>query len=666
MPMGKEAIKRIRALARLLNGLCQYPQFYDTHALAAKEVLQELTRSVTVPLGESSELAKSTPEEGGWALFRSFGVLTLDGIWRQLLQSNPDKKLSVGLILVWFMFIEPGFQEVSRERLSYSKVIDDCTNLYTLSSFLEQHIPQTAEWPSKRCQWIVECFRELHEKNRAKRGRGDRTAGNYRDKALAFLLRHVERAAVALGKTVEQLLPELATVQTGKPSPMPRPISAWAARLSRCIADYRRFELSRIEAVLARDGLDPSFRWFLDRQVFRPLSQARIEGEDSAVNLTDICKPGLRTALLDHRGSGTTVALLWLSHQYCTNAMNIEPVVLRLDAREYLRYAAINESPYNFLAQKIYGKKRSSLAQREEFESVLRESEVICLVDNLARLSSEDQVRIGQWLYNCSGVVFTAAIQLSDKDLVNIGGDGTVRAALAPFDEAQIRQFISDFEGRCDSDFDSTLALHIAIRELPDIAGLPLGLSTICKQVCLHQSDCASITARFIAELLQRDGKPCPEWHRNTEDWPPRLRIPMRLAIQSYRLIRWGRPPLDFEEKEALNWLRSKVLHGLWPDAKGSPLLVQTGPKTFQFLNREVFSFLIAIASAKRVFSLLHWGTVKGIFEEGVTSVANRHYLALLESGLHESARWELTKERTENSSAYPQLPTLTIKHLRA
>jgi hypothetical protein len=156
-------------------------------------------------------------------------------------------------------------------------------------------------------------------------------------------------------------------------------------------------------------------------------------------------------------------------------------VVLRLDARKYFR-AAVGESPFHFLARRIYGLDRDTSAQRQEFERVLREAETVCLVDNLARFPLEDQVHIGRRLQSCSGTVFTASPGISDEDLVNIGGEDIVRAVLAPLDEDQIQRFTSGFAGRCDSDFDLLLAQHIARRELPETAQLPLGLTIICEK----------------------------------------------------------------------------------------------------------------------------------------------------------------------------------------
>jgi hypothetical protein len=160
----------------------------------------------------------------------------------------------------------------------------------------------------------------------------------------------IEQIASGLGLKITDLLPELAEADTPLPSvvaPGVNPI--WAVRLATCAADYRSYELRQIEALLAKRGLDASFEWFLPRQVCRPAKPAEGERFPRVVSLSDICRPEARTALIEQRGIGTTTALLWLSNRYRTNAGEVEPIVLRLDAWEYSR-SSLAESRWLLLA----------------------------------------------------------------------------------------------------------------------------------------------------------------------------------------------------------------------------------------------------------------------------------------------------------------------------
>ncbi|HDM60106.1 MAG TPA: hypothetical protein ENF96_00435 [Archaeoglobus veneficus] len=307
--------KPIRAFTRLLGKLCKNPGHYDSHPLARKEVLQRLTANIAVTLNDSSTLAQLEFEEGGWALIRALGLVTLNNIWIQLKRTEPDERLTLGLILVWFTLIEPAFSGVKPK--SCKKAIVECADEENNAfiKLLKQHI---LHWSKTHYDWVPGSFKGLTE----------RTAINYREEALAFLLRYIELTALILGKKLEALIPELAGLEPEKPGAAPYTISVQSEHLSKYVADYRSHEMGRIESLLEKEGLTSSFEWFVDRQVYRPVN--RIEDADEApiVSLTELCKPGMRTALLDYRGSGTTTALLWLSWRYCVEEENLEPVVI--------------------------------------------------------------------------------------------------------------------------------------------------------------------------------------------------------------------------------------------------------------------------------------------------------------------------------------------------
>jgi hypothetical protein len=537
-----------RVMRGLVDKLYRYPDEYDAHPLATEKAIEALIANVEVNVPRQWR-----PEgTGGGELFRAFALLVLDSIRSQLSQgvrtakkepalrtsqtkasvlnllTSEQKRRIIGLTLIWFKHIWPALQQgrAAGGPPSYGEVINQCRSLDTLAGLLE-YIPPFDERPTSEFMWLADAFTGLHHQGDS----GTRRAGNHVDEALSFLLWRIEQAGNHLHLKITELLPELAEADSCRTCSAADVTSDWATRLARCVADYRAYELQQIEALLTKQGLSPAFDWFIPRQV--SLAEA-VPGNQPAriVSLADICGVETRIALQAHRGNGTTAALLWLSNQYCMNIVGIEPIVLRLDAREYIRYA-INESPVSFLARQIYGASRASLAQRQEFEDVLGKAEAICLVDNSAWLPLEDQIQIDRRLSSLTGVVFTVRPETSSEDLMRIDGGDTLWAALAPFNEPQVQEFISDFAARCNSDVDVTLAQQIAKREFPGSASSPLWLSIICEQVRLRQASASCVVARLLDELFRREEHPLSRWHQEFSSLLPSLKTWFGLDSQA-------------------------------------------------------------------------------------------------------------------------------------
>jgi hypothetical protein len=638
-----------KAMSRLLEGLRRWPGDYDSHPFAAEEFVGALLADIQVPMPPPLR-----PEGGGgWSLIKAIALLVLDSIHRLLRESGRDKPLAgderltgleqllVGFIVVWFKDIQPARKEPgSPDRsVTYSEAIDAGESPLFLSRLMEQAC-QDAKQRSRHRQWIPGAFNQLHKQGET----GHRKVGYYRDKALSSLAQRITQTGHGLNLDVEGLLRELAGAGSvpqaadiewvpdvaQAPEVVPGGALDWATQLSQCVDDYRGYELQEIERLIKEHGLTSSFDWFLPRQVCCPVSQSEVGKETPVLDLADICKPGLRIALLDIRGSGTTAALLGLSNRYCREEVAVEPIVLRIDAQDYADAAANDLSVYAYLAEKIYGKERTLEENRESFERTLSKAQVICLVDNLSRLSFEDQVRIGRRLRRFAGVVFVAP-WTTDDELAMIGGQGTVCATLEPFDEVQIRQFIIEFGARVAPGFDELLGQRLAC-DMLDIAALPLGLIALCEQVCLHRGDCVSVAQRFITELFLRSEKPAPDWHLEYRALPPELGVLMKLAVPIYAST-MCKPASDgglhnFDEEWVLRYL-GEMLRKRWLDARTSPLLIQTGLQTYRFLNPEVFGFLAAMANIKGVADQCS-DYARDMFRPGIVGIVNRYYYTWL------------------------------------
>jgi hypothetical protein len=630
---------------QMLDDLREWPEKHDTHPFATEEAIKALTagidpiRPLLCPQGS-----------GGWALVQSLGLRVVNDLGLLLSYSKRDKPLKskerltkdepliIGYIAMWFRDIRPALKMpgVPDRAADYDEVIEAGQSYPVLAKLMEMCCPNEME-RKRHLKWILNLFERMRKQGEL----GKRKLIGYHDKALRYFAERIVETAQNAGCDVGDLLPQepatiesqaIEVVQPSETVPGPKP--DWHARLSECLADYRAYELRDIERLLGEEGLSTSFEWFLDRRVSYPAALLADGSNPKIVSLTDICKPGLRIALSDHRGSGTTTALLWLSNRYCREETAIEPVVLRIDARDYADAAANDLSVYAYLAEKVYGEERSAEESRKNFAETLGKAQAICLVDNLSRSPPEGQARIGRRLRRFAGVVFVAP-WTTDEELAMIGGQDTVRAALEPLDEVEMRQFIIEFGIRAtpDFDFDELLAQRLAC-DMPDIAALPLGLTALCEQVRLYRGDCVSVAQRFITELFVRSGKPAPEWGQECNALPPELGIPMRLTMPIYATARSESVPddtlLTFEEAWVLGYL-VEVLKEKWPDARTSPLLIQTGSQTYRFLNREIFGFLAAKVN------VTEWAGqcpnyARDMFRQDIVGIVNRYYYTWLEN----------------------------------
>lgn len=643
--MDKPQDMRLQYMKRLVGDLYADPIRFDRHPLGDMGIADKLTRGIDVVVPEKLKERASGIQEA----IRILGILTLGSLKLRFAQSRRDEPLRrykkrrenmtpkerelVGLIILWFKYIEPTLRSsepltdqeaINAARLGLKGLMEGCQ----LATQCEMHL-----------KWIVPLLIYMYGQGES----GTRSVINYQEQALDFLLRQIVKNTARVNLAVGDVLPELASddadaTQILTPTPEATTSAVvggaveWEAQLARCVTDYRTYELQEIERLLREQGLVSSFDWFLSRQACRPANQAEV-GEDSLIlDLADICKPELRIALSDIRGSGTTTALLWLSNRYCRAETAIEPLMLRIDARDYADAAVNDIAVCTYLAEKMYGRGRSEEESRENFEETLDKAQTICLVDNLSRVKPEDQVRIGRRLRRFAGVVFVAP-WTTDEELAMIGGQGTVRATLELFEKVQVHQFIIEFGIQAAPGFDEFLAQHLAC-DMPDIAALPLGLAALCEQVCLHRGDCVSVAQQFVTELFLHSEKPAPDWRQGYNDLPPELGILGRLAVSIYNSIRrepaCGGSLLTFNEDWALGCLL-EVFRKEWPDARTSPLLVQIGPQTYRFLNQEIFGFLVAMASAKHLVSQCPDYT-RDMFRQDIVDIANRYYYTWLEN----------------------------------
>jgi hypothetical protein len=565
---------------------------------------------------------------------------------------NRVEKLVIGLIMVWFRHVPYAIDSDEAPPRTIGETIAVARAMPRLVRLLGR-IYENPGIRGKHLTWILDFFVCSYERGAS----GERSVGTYYRAALNFILDEIERVAGGLDVKIEDLFgfidddssdaPELAIesdigiedrsdlIEDDSSEIQPLAAAAeveldWHTRLSQFKADYGRYDLQEVGRLLDKEEFFSD--WVGHRQVHFPESESETEGDaPHTCFLQDLCEPGRRIALVDQWGSGTAMALLWLSKWHCSEATDTEAVVLRIDAKRYAMSAA-GESPYRFLARRIYGTDPDSFAKRKEFEEVLRKARPIGLVHDLSKVSHSRQETIAQQLSDFSGVVFTADPKASDEKLIEIGGEGTIRAELAPLELPIRRLFVSQLAERHGPSFDAPLASRVVERELPETASFPGGLNLIGEQVLERRSDCASITARLIEELYGQDGQSPPQWDEKVGDMPRSTRALLLLAVEKYEASRNDGFLPEFNEQWARGRLGHRRHRDQWPEVEKSPLLVRTGLQTHRFFNQEILGFLAAMGRIKGYApNLVGWRGIPSIFQQGIDGIVHRHYLALLE-----------------------------------
>jgi hypothetical protein len=108
----------------------------------------------------------------------------------------------------------------------------------------------------------------------------------------------------------------------------------------------------------------------------------------------------------------------------------------------------------------------------------------------------------------------------------------------------------------------------------------------------------------------------------------------MRLTVPLYASARGEWVPdddlLTFDERLPLQ-RSEQFVSEQWPAARTSPLLIQIGPQTYRFLNREVFGFLVAMANAKGLAGQCP-NYARDMFRQDIVGIVNRYYYTWLEN----------------------------------
>jgi hypothetical protein len=344
-------------------------------------------------------------------------------------------------------------------------------------------------------------------------------------------------------------------------------------------------------------------------------------------------------AVIGERGTGKTAALFALAEQLG------EKTYLFIDATDYAEVAA--QIPlYQYVAEKVYGRDRTSEVARRNFitwlEAEDNEKRAIWLVDDLMLLAPDDRKWIMRQLQRSNGqVIFTVRPNFIEQPDATLKGEIALYE-LIPLDDQDIEQLADEWCAQQATEIDRLLLRRVC-REVPELAASPLGLTTILEQLAEHQSDCASITERYIAKIYARDQLPVPNWKTSYENALPHVEALWRAARETFdrrRVHQQQGSPHEFVYHEEVyqgvtfEFITRPADQILLTGVKESPLLwATTTERTWRWINRQVYAFLLAAQVIQDLFAPGH----KDLASESDGGLIQRYVEALIDRGWRRS-----------------------------
>ena len=593
---------RLKLLKQVFKDLHRDCVRFSKHPLATPEFVESLKRCA--PGIPPCRPKLNVP---GWLLFEALRALMLSQTKTRLRENTEPDKMAEGLVVAWFKFFHP--IEESSPIPPYPALAKEMQTGRVLDRLAKQK-PDIIRREARG-------YERLNEKLSALTSR---TALNRVDEALKWLLHQLEFVAQEGGWDLDELL-------SGSPRIGDEIIPILADASEDLLLEYNDFAQEHWQRLPSAFGQN----WPGISYILRGIRWSGAGSSDQAMETgeSSLNTPAGWVALSGERGSGRTATLMRLARQMATGKDAMRSLGIFLDAPKYLAYDdAYNGAIYEWAAEQVYGRNLASHAKRTAFEELLRlydqDDRLVWFVDGLDTLPAEAQNRVVRRLRFASNLVFTTDSRLTKK-VEGLVERAVSHCELLPLDREDQDQFIADYQAVAVGPFDVALARHAAAREATELAALPLGLLSLCRQITAGVSDCATVTEAFIAELFLRDGLSLPDWNREQAPLPRWQEILLQLVnLLRIERARQDKPATlyEFDEIWTQRWDES-VLREEWPRVVNSPIL-QPGsrPGAWRFVNRQVFGFLAGLAYRPRAQQLYDLSTSD-------VGLVNCHYLAL-------------------------------------
>lgn len=221
---------------------------------------------------------------------------------------------------------------------------------------------------------------------------------------------------------------------------------------------------------------------------------------------------GMSGLLSGELGSGRTAFLKFLTYQYALQFHRKGDGVLPyyFAAADFVIYARNRRSIYDFIGDTLagLGGNTEGIEQLPDMLRALDQAgKLLLLVDDLDRLSDADQGEVLSQLAFSPAVVF-AVLPWQVERLAGM----TPRSQLGVFTLPPLtpREQVELLEGMghaTDAVYDIRFAEQL-LRELPDLAQMPLGVITILQEVQQDWTDSTKVVETALGEYLRRAGFP--------------------------------------------------------------------------------------------------------------------------------------------------------------
>ncbi len=447
-------------------------------------------------------------------------------------QNNPA--LVEGIPLLWYRYLRP-LQDTARTVPAMNRVLRHCARLDNLTDFLRsaQTYARQAR-PEKELNFeaikaeIERLFSVVPATDAVAPKHWIRTPTN-----------HLYRALEALASCPELdglVVEEPALLQAAPPLP---PEEAEIAGMPAAVnvPDV----LSALAAYLLREcDKAPSACGYhvpIEQTVARSVSVRPLRGQWA---YPDVSLPEpeaiqrMSSVLVGVPGSGRTTFLKRIAYHWARAWQAGAPLAIYVNAQDFAVYARNRRSVYELVARQVYPEAGSAYAQRAELSRAVEPADqagrLLWLVDDVDRLSPADQADVVGQLAFSPAVMATTVPWEADRTAQMMPQPHLAVMRLSDLSLEAQREMLGQFaKAALDQSVDIDLATYV-LREIPDLAALPLGVMSVYAQAVEHASSRVQIVQRAITEWLERADLPKPTFAGDWQTLPPVMRSLRMLA----------------------------------------------------------------------------------------------------------------------------------------
>jgi hypothetical protein len=634
MGISKAIESRTRKLKSMLELLVRDPEEFAQLPICQPETLDQLLP----PEYEQTEQDLKTNDKAVLAL----KYMALELLFSSISASKPHHDpLAKGLLLFWHTYLEPIRPTTNRMIPPLIEVMEYCAAEANLGGFLDEvnrlikassSFSQKADFGkatfSLPSDILASLFNELRSVARtpagvsheiipsAEIGKRRRTFQNYLQRAMREMAEMLYKGAPELFEEAKRASPKRHRQPAKRNDETPAVVEVPLVSAVKVEGDvsveslnleFFQLLVSYIKKACCNQpeacGYVFPIEGVIDRTVTvhpiqgDPMLSVGAEGKVEALSR-------MSGVLVGVPGSGRTTFLRRLAYEWARRwSDENSPLAVYCSALDFLPYARNRRSVYSFIAELAFSTDDSEKVEewRKELAALDQAGRLLLLVDDLDRLPEADQSEVVGQLAFSPAVIYTTVPWEVNRIAKWMRQRHVGEFILADLDEAQQRDLLSRLAGEYpEREFDLDLGL-VALREVPYLAWLPLGILAVYAQVLDHQSNRARIAERALREYFERAGLTLPGFSGEWMTLDPRVKSLLQVArVFEADLLR-----VSEEARKELVVTRARYEQSLdpWWGCKWE-LLADTrlfepyqGPgEALRFINSDLMMFCAAVA----------------------------------------------------------------------